>query len=134
MSEAKQAIGPNQEKWLKALESGEYVQCQGTLGLVDKDGTESNCCLGVACRVLGSVRHVSDHGTVTYDGCMGAPSDDFALDVLGLKSQQGDFRGCDHELNGRLCLTEANDYGEATFAQIAAFCREYPEAVFREPR
>lgn len=40
-------IGPKQEKWLQALESGDYDQCRGML----YDGT-GYCCLGVANKVL----------------------------------------------------------------------------------
>ncbi len=36
-------------------------------------------------------------------------------------------------LRRRWSLAEGNDAG-ATFAEIAAFCRAHPEAVFTEPR
>jgi hypothetical protein len=44
-------------KWLKALRSGEYVQCYSRLRDkgIDKDDNTINtyCCLGVACEVVG---------------------------------------------------------------------------------
>ena len=43
-------MNSNTEKWVKALESGDYLQTRGFLER--KAGTELfNCCLGVACRV-----------------------------------------------------------------------------------
>lgn len=38
------------EKWVKALRSGEYKQCQLTLSSVDD---KEHCCLGILCKVLG---------------------------------------------------------------------------------
>jgi len=43
-----QEIGPNQEKWLKALESGEYSQQHEAI-LHNNNGF---CCLGVACEIF----------------------------------------------------------------------------------
>jgi hypothetical protein len=128
---AKQAIGPNQEKWLRALESGEYLQCTGKLGIV-VDGVEQNCCLGVACRVMGADRRVLDDGRVSYDGSCGCAPPKVAYTQMALHAQAGDFKG--ERLKNRGCLAEANDHAGATFAEIAAFCRAHPEAVFTEPR
>lgn len=132
----KQAIGPKQESWLTALESGEHQQCKGTLGMV-VEGRETNCCLGVWCKVSGSLRSVREDGVVLYDGFDGVPAMSVWKD-LGLRSQDGDFCGMGEDTrcigpNGSSALTLAND-GGATFAEIAAFCRARPEAVFEETR
>lgn len=132
MAERKQRLGPNQEKWLQALESGEHQQCRGELGVM-VDGVEKNCCLGLACRVLGVSRSMDPQdGLIAYGGCDKTPPMSFALGVLGLRSIQGSLAF--EKLKDERCLTEANDVGGATFAEIAAFCREHPEAVFTEPR
>lgn len=39
-------------KWIKALESGNYKQCSGAL----QNAEGSNCCLGVLCRVM-QIKH-----------------------------------------------------------------------------
>jgi hypothetical protein len=56
------------DKWLAALQSGEYVQGVGALSVDDKSiGLMTYCCLGVACDLLGGVwsdvggKGVDDH-------------------------------------------------------------------------
>jgi hypothetical protein len=39
------------EKWLERLRSGEVEQARGALRVVDSDGSESFCCLGVLCEI-----------------------------------------------------------------------------------
>lgn len=130
MSEAtRQAIGPNQEKWLKALESGDFEQYRGGgIGEVN-EGVESNCCLGVYGRIAGQVRVLHCDRSVAYGGNCGYASDQTVED-LALRNHQGHIVG--HESFSQT-LAHANDGGK-TFAEIAAFCRENPEAVFTEPR
>jgi hypothetical protein len=48
--------------------------------------------------------------------------------AANLRSPQGGFM--EGALNGQTRLTAANDYGDATFAEIAAFIRANPEKVF----
>lgn len=40
------------ERWLSALESGDYDQTTGRLAQVGKDGRVGYCCLGVLCDVV----------------------------------------------------------------------------------
>lgn len=137
---SKQELGPNQEKWLQALESGDFEQGFELLTRVI-EGTQRHCCLGVGCKVFGIDGVVCEHeddelGDVTalrygknIDGDKIAPYE--LQEILRLKSINGGIdelrlRNCD-------CLTAANDVG-VSFSEIAAFCREHPEAVFREPR
>ena len=42
-----------QERWLQALESGEYKQGKTYLCSIGDYGDKSYCCLGVACHLLG---------------------------------------------------------------------------------
>lgn len=40
------------EKWIEALESGEYKQGNGMLAIDTELGEKQYCCLGVACRIV----------------------------------------------------------------------------------
>jgi hypothetical protein len=44
-------IREHRAAFLAALRSGEYTQGYGTLTIVERDGSERHCCLGVACTV-----------------------------------------------------------------------------------
>ena len=51
------------EKWLEALRSGKYKQDKTFAGLLinkDKDKKETFCCLGVACRIMGTIPSSGD--------------------------------------------------------------------------
>jgi hypothetical protein len=62
----KQKLGPNQLKWLKALESGKYKQGRWML---QHAVTKECCCLGVGCLVLGpKPSGVSGEGSHKFDG------------------------------------------------------------------
>jgi hypothetical protein len=41
------------KKWIKALRSGQYKQCQGSLSEENEEG-RSYCCLGVLCEVTNT--------------------------------------------------------------------------------
>lgn len=126
-----------QEKWLKALESGDYSQCKDKL----HDGG-GYCCLGVACVVAGIVpvlvgETVDDEGYVdeearyVFDG-EGEAAPDSLVERLMLRSPVGTLqegatiRIGEHAFDR---LVYANDNG-GTFAEIAAFIRANPEKVF----
>lgn len=131
-----QAIGPNQEKWLQALESGTYLQ---TADWLTDNGCY--CCLGVGCVIFKiPSRMVEDSdgnlrkgfGIVSSTG--DAPNE--LLNLLALRDGAGKFA----KDNRLVCrgqtfpfLTSANDAG-VSFVEIAAFCRTHPESVFTEPR
>jgi len=111
-----------QEKWLQALESGEYKQCR--MELHDDNG--GHCCLGVASLVLGNEERV------------GSTLNDDEVKELGLRSDCGAISegswqvtddGIEEKGGGFQSLTGLNDSG-ATFEQIAAFIREDPSRVF----
>ena len=112
------------EAVLNALESGEYEQCTGKL----HDG-KGYCCLGVMCQVLlGDPENcTTDEGHPHFqwaDSAGYAPTS--VVHRLGLRTYAGGLY--DAELNGRNALADANDTG-ATFAEIAAFIRDKPDAV-----
>lgn len=128
---AKQELGPNQLKWIEALESGEHRQ--GTNYLCRRDG--SKCCLGVACHLFDVPRTgTNDQGAAifeTNEHCSTAPPS--VVRTLALNEGLGFFIGGAKWGEEIQSLTGANDHGKS-FAEIAAFCREHPEAVFTEPR
>lgn len=112
-----------QEKWLQALESGEYKQVCDELHY-----RGGYCCLGVATHVL-----YPDHEALKFNGWMKldspfkqqtAPPD--VQRALGLRDDCGYIKGG----NFYDCLTEMNDSGRFSFKEIAAFIRENPEKVF----
>lgn len=124
---------PEQEAWLKALESGEYKQGTGSLS---RNG--QLCCLGVACEVINKLhpgtlpveKTISGEIVYTsYDGRTGWLSEK-AVNIMKLRGQNG--RSEIPVANTRMkALSSANDFG-ATFADIAAFIRANPTAVFTE--
>jgi hypothetical protein len=126
----KQAIGPRQEEWLTALESGGYAQCDGHL----HDGV-GYCCLGVACKLadIEPKAFALGDGTKRYmfEGERNYPPPQ-VVERLALWTMTGELDNHQEDL-GHETLADANDSGKS-FAKIAAFCREHPEAVFTEPR
>lgn len=131
----KQQLGPLQEEWLRCLESGEFKQTKGLLcGNPDSKGVCRNCCLGVACVVA----EVNDVGIdATWSTLTGVWSWDTnsgflppkVIQAMGFNNRRG---GLTIEFDGYLSLAAAND-GGVTFAEIAAFVRKHPEAVFTGP-
>lgn len=53
-------------RWVDLLKQGKYEPARGALARRDKDGTETRCCLGVACdsTVVGIELEVHDDGEV----------------------------------------------------------------------
>jgi hypothetical protein len=113
-----------QEKWLKALESGEYKQGQFALY---RNG--SYCCLGVACAVAGA--QFDERGNADGENAWLSPR---LVGVFGLRSHHGAAHrsfslGAAPRLMSVRSLMEANDK-EVPFAEIAAAIRANPENFF----
>lgn len=125
-------MNANAEKWVAALESGEYQQTAGVLR--DKDGF---CCLGVACHLAAADGVVKgyledDTGCWVY-GC----DEDGESGVLpwavstwlgfagkkGTYRARGTYRASDDDDR---TLAYDNDAG-ASFAEIAQTIRTHPE-------
>lgn len=110
----------SQEKWLEALESGEYKRCTSQLCEVNiKTGEEKYCCLGVACELMvGKKKQYRDEDSSikSYDGeeCF----------LPGYVAKKLRFKE-----NSQQELTCMNDNGK-TFKQIAKYIRNNPEKVF----
>lgn len=115
----------NQEKWLQALESGEYEQGIEELHSID----DKFCCLGVACDLfMPETRKVHGDGTCySYSYCtLGAPVE--LKEILGISGSYGVIDG---GWKGRSTLASMNDKGWS-FLKIARFIRANPEKVFKE--
>ncbi len=97
-------------KWIAALRSGEYKQ---TIGMLESlDGR--NCCLGVACRVLG-IRPSIISATVLFDGSASYLPTKNAIDLGVTRTIQLSFTD---RKGYSLSLSQLND-GGFTFDQIA---------------
>jgi len=130
-------IGIKQEKWLKALESGEYKQGKGQL--CDEDG--GHCCLGVAGRTMGLKFVLMDGETLSGYRIGGERNYLDRYEEIGLMDWAGHIPNGIKEREakeyfpeitdafGSGALSAINDRG-ATHKQIAHFIRENPDRVF----
>ena len=109
------------EKWLAALESGDYPQ--GKFALKEaQNGVVSYCCLGVLCEVAVAEGVISeaapreDSPTYIFNGST-AYLPTKVMEWAGLTSHAGDLE------EENVCLTRLNDNG-VPFAEIAEVIRE----------
>ncbi len=115
-------LGPNQEKWVAALESGQYKQVKGCLS-----SDHGYCCLGVACEILEIPKTRGDYHTYfTYDGDT-AVLPDSAKQLLAMRTDNGAING------DAFSLVALNDIGK-TFSEIAQVIRDSADELFSEPR
>lgn len=138
-----QGIGPRQEMWLKALESGEFKQCSERLTIVQSDGTLAHCCLGVACVVLGvkEKERFKDESLSGSPMCVkygedgeiaGLTYESTAL--LALHSPLGSVdtgNGFDNHTNCKFACTGMNDKLGMSLTEIAARIRAFPHHYFK---
>ena len=138
-----------QERWLTALESGDYPKGEGALNHPDI----GYCCLGVACDLwgLGEWEGKDECGNFLYaphDGESGSPvyPPKSIVDLLGLRDRYGSFDKAklNDESLTRLeksiektdpddeieTLATINDDLSWSFEEIAALIRNNPEAFF----
>lgn len=137
-------LNENAKKWVAALRSGEWKQCQGKLQAGD-----AYCCLGVAARLWllenpGSVKWTGRNATVLPDGKLwgaelGGQRWAKVRDWLGLSDALGRFIE-DHPAICALgraqvmtSLVEKNDSDGASFLEIADIIESEPEGLFKAP-
>ncbi len=100
--------------WVEALRSGKYKQ--GQKFLFDND-TQSYCCLGVNCLILGQ-QMVTTHNKI--DSPMGLPKPHDAMTWWEVTPLREDIDSPRVKYKGRWKrLTELNDEVGLTFEQIA---------------
>lgn len=144
-----QKLGPNQQKFVDALKSGEYEQVTQVLHIKDK----GFCCLGVACKVFIGDPDSYVEDTITghnYDYGLGVWDNERTqlphelMEDLKFYSDEGDL--CSESRFSSPMVTKddvllaiaksgslvaANDLG-ISFEKIAEYIEAVPKAVFTE--
>ena len=142
-----------QERWLQALESNEFLQGKSQLHTSEGD-RQYYCCLGIACKVMGNHKpevYTSGRGyeAYSYNGSTAVLPDD-VMSRLGLCTKEGSFDvepewyqslpvslarvvdsifGTGRYMGHSSSLTQLNDHG-ITFASIAGIIRSNPPGLF----
>lgn len=137
-------MNENAKAWIAALRSGEYQQGQGQLTRVLKDGTELDCCLGVACKLYygnegGQLVQLPSNFRREASRTYGSTTETYRLpndvrDWLGLSSNNGEFlwhKHQDDEIDEEDSLSHLND-GDRDFMAIAALIAAEPTGLFVE--
>ena len=129
-------LGRHQEKWVKALESGDYKQGKGCLAQYSKDGKLRFCCLGVACEISKlSKWESSNELSMTYAGAHGGLPGP-VMEWLGIRDETGSLVNDEGEYihtKNADCLSSMNDSGWS-FKKIAKFIRWNAELIFEESK
>lgn len=143
-----------QEEWLAALESGDYRQAREWLSLMDGEtGEQTFCCLGLGCHLYDESRWKRRQSGFVLALMFENQDKGLPFEVrtrLGLADRGGTIRhgdvGTEHPDDMRLhdwLKTKRQEFGDGvtlslaemndarwTFAEIAAFIRRNPHAVF----
>ena len=120
-----------------ALRSGKHKQGRNRLTSIDKKGREFDCCLGVACKVLGAKSKIvaldsfADGETLPgggeiakqreYAGGEAGVLPKHVMKAFGFKTRDGSYPGGD--------LTVLNDSG-TSLRKIARIIEQEPEGLF----
>ena len=118
-------LGPNQEKWLSALESDKYQQGMHSLCKKDNEGVWRYCCLGVL---------LEEFNLFTQEYCYFKLSKSDLAASLSVEEQNlVGLRSCTGMINNGdgKTLASLNDTG-TTFKEIVKFIRENSETVFAD--
>ena len=118
-------LGPNQTRWLEALEAGTYKQGKRRLRNIN----DEYCCLGVAAELFKQQEPTADEVCYAYCGHTGlAPQ--YTIEALALRGDFGEFLGSllfgDQAYNN---LANLNDNG-MSFKELAQHIRAAPERFF----
>ena len=120
-------LGPNQTKWIEALESGNYHQGRTAL---HKD-TGAMCCLGVAAHIFAEENGIIPELTTDghYKGCYiyqahTTVAPDYVMKALSLRDVLGGGK------DGHAALAVLNDGEGYNFANIAGILRKNAEFYF----
>lgn len=121
MTEITNTFTPAQERWIAALESGDYKQ---TTKVLEND--EGFCCLGVACAISRTdvKRERSRRGddNYRYDGLDGSLGKNVQTEICLAYTD-----GTSKDIGP--CLSEMNDRGD-DFKTIATLLRRRPDDYF----
>lgn len=119
------ALTPEQERWVAALESGDYVQGTAYLCRANKF-----CCLGVAMELFHEGAKTS-YG-MARRGYITAAGADYVTELSPeVSAKLGIIDGPEGPVINR--LIGFNDSGSHTFKQIAQYIRDNAAKVFTQP-
>lgn len=119
-----------QLEWLDALESGKYKQGKSKLKYTDGEGKCNFCCLGVGCELLNIENKCGLDGTFVFEEDYVFLPPGKLTNALKLNDSTGALINNSNDTYS-FSLSYINDTGKS-FKEIAKFCRENPEKVFRE--
>lgn len=113
-------LGPNQQKWVDALRSGEYEQGKEYL-----EDDNKYCCLGIACSIA------EENGIAVNKNIDGSLSGF----TLRFQTQAQEWLGIIDDIGRYQCtsLARLNDDG-SSFLEIADVIEKHAEELFSEPR
>ena len=119
-----------QLKWLEALESGEFKQGKNYLKQI-VDGEPHYCCLGIGCQLLKLEEVKPESGSDDIVAFVDSKVEsntstagERLMKVLKIRDAVG-------SMTNNSSLASMND-NNVSFKDIAKFCRENPEKVFKE--
>lgn len=113
--------------WIEALRSGKYTQGRELLTQISPQGVETNCCLGVACKVA-IANGLSLAVQEFYDDSFRAAVVEYERKEDVLPAQVVEWLGLEPgdtnptvftEVNGLVLVAKLNDAEHWTFDQIA---------------
>ncbi len=119
------------DKWIAALESGEYEQGPGALRLTPEEfevDKATYCCLGVLCDVVNKALgygewvpggFLPEGGQCVHNGYL----PDAVKEIVGLSARNPVLYQDFEPYNRNVTCSEANDARDQTFTQIAQHVR-----------
>lgn len=138
-------LGPNQQKWIDALKSGDYKQTKSALQ--NKDGY---CCLGLACIMVSECNFCQRKGYLFGQDLSSQPDADGKLGLRGSvgriwwAGEGGMCRSAVELLRERgynipakrsaLTLTTLNDEHGVSFMHIGELLETFPALYFKDSR
>jgi hypothetical protein len=128
---------PEQEAWLRDLETTEEPQAKGALHRVipDRNSPAGYCCLGRACVVL-AIEEITEEGLLYSsfgEQAVNAWLPQVAIRKLWLRGSGGELAETFYK--GKWAFSQLADMNDAgwSFKRIAAYIRENPWNVFIAP-
>ena len=118
-------LGPRQEIWVMALESGAFEQAKGRL----KDGDAGYCCLGVACDISNLGHWDGSDYTIRDESIHDMNLPDEVRDYFGFRTEDAEIDMVTDGENSLVAMNDA-DGNPHSFKDIAQFVRAHPDAIF----
>jgi hypothetical protein len=118
------------DKWIQALESGEYIQGNGKLISSNPSGPNRYCCLGVACAISGfESTHFNDAGYIqNHNGGGGGVSKELYESDQLPDLVKGDWRSTLDANTFPGQVAQMND-ANVPFTEIALWIKTYVKPI-----